>query len=587
MLFSGKLKILKSKLIADNQNDFIHHISSLGKYLKPWKKILILSLLLSCISTVLGMIQPYFAKIIIDRVFIARNTGLLLPVLSLLLFLLILSFLIRIINSYIYTRYSAGILFAMREDLFEHVQKIPLSYFTRQKIGDIYSRIATDMADIQTLVTDIFPSFLFNMLTCVIAAGILIFLNWKMAILSFAFIPFALLIIHRLRPKLLDLGHQVAQTNADISHFLFESLSNTSVIRAFGAEKIERQRLNEKQSHILNFLLKYQILGAVSGSVPTIFIVLNAIIVFGYGGYLVLENALSIGSLVAFSVYQGRVLGPLRGLLEGFLSMQKSKVSLSRVREILDIAQVHAAEDGLIPDEADFRGDIVFKNVCFGYEKESILENISFHIPGGKVTAVIGPSGVGKTTICHLIMRLIDPGSGEITLDGIDLRKINPEWLRKQVAIVSQDIFLFHTSILENIRFSKNSADLDEVKEAAKSACINDFIQSLPEGYNTIIGDRGVRLSGGQKQRISIAMAILLKPKILILDEATAFLDVSTEDRLKDTLRLLMENRTILVVSHRFSAIEHADKMIALEKKGIAYDGTGKGFINGFEHSNN
>jgi ATP-binding cassette, subfamily B, bacterial len=561
-------------------------IAYLGKYLTPHKKIWVISIVLSGVSTVLGMVQPYFAKILIDRVFLAANHRLLLPVLSLLLVLIIAGFAIRVINSWLYTRYSARILFQMREDLFEHVQKIPLNYLSRQKIGDIYSRIASDMADIQALATDVLPLAAFNLLTCLIAAGILIVLNWKMALLSFCFLPIALVVIYRLRPKLLDLGHQVARTNAEISHFLFESLSNTHMIRAFGAEKIERRKLNEKHSHILGFLLQYQVLGAVSGAIPTVFLLLNAVVVFGYGGSLVLAQSLTIGSLVAFSIYQGRVFGPLKGLLDGFLSLQKSKVSLARVREILDIAPVHSAKGGMLPDQGAVKGDIVFHDVCFAYDRKPILNHVSFHISGGRITAVIGPSGVGKTTLCHLILRLFDPDSGEITLDGIDLKTIDPKWFRKQAAIVSQDIFLLHTTILENIRFPKPDAGMDEVEAAAKSACIEEFIQTLPKGYDTVVGDRGVRLSGGQKQRLSIARAILLKPKILILDEATAFLDVSTEDRLKDALRLLMENKTTIVVSHRYSTIAHADKMIVLDKQGLVYEGPAEGGGHAFADGN-
>jgi ATP-binding cassette subfamily B protein len=579
VLFSRNLKPIRKK-----SNGVAGYISGtqlayLGKYLKPRKKILILSLVLSGLSTVFGMTQPYFAKVLIDKVFLAADHRLLWPVLSLLLALILFAFAIRVINSFLYMRYSAQILFHMREDLFEHVQKIPLNFFSKQKIGDLYSRIASDMADIQSLATDVLPMVAFNLLTCLIAAGVLMALNWKMALLSFAFLPAALIIIYRLRPKLLDLGHQVARSNAEISHFIFESLSNTHMIRAFGAEKIERSRLNEKQSHILGFLMRYQVLGAVSGSIPTVFVILNAVVVFGYGGSLVLAHTLTIGSLVAFSIYQGRVFGPLKALMDGFLSLQKSLVSLARVREILDILPVQTTCGGIIPEkEAAVTGDIEFRDVCFAYDRKPVVNHMSFQIPGRRITAIIGPSGAGKTTLCHLMLRLFDPDSGVITIGGIDLKTINPEWFRKQAAIVSQDIFLFHTTILENIRFPKPCAGMDEVRSAAESACIDGFIQTLPNGYDTVIGDRGVLLSGGQKQRLSIARAVLMKPKILILDEATAFVDVSTEDRLKDTLGHLMEDKTIVIVSHRYSAIAHADRIIALDSRGLAYEGPAEGF---------
>ena len=564
---------------------FLKQISYLGKYLRPRKRVLVFSLLLSGISTTLGMIQPYFAKILIDRVFLEHNAHMLRPVLLALVFLLFLGFVIRVSNSYIYTRYSAGILFSMREDLFEHLQRIPLSFFAKNKIGDIYSRIASDMADIQALVTETIPHYLFNFLTCIITTMILFWLNWIMALMSLCFLPGALFVIHKIRPRLLNLANDVAQSNADIAHFLFEALSNTSLIRAFGAEKLESEKLREKQSHVLEILLNYQILGAFSGSVPTMFTIINTLVVFGYGGFLVLEGNMTIGSLVAFSVYQGRVFAPLQGLMDGFLAVQKSKVAITRVREILDIEPACQGSGGEILTDEELLGEIAFEQVSFAYDEgEPVLKNLSFQIPPGKITALVGPSGAGKTTICHLIMRLFDPDSGKIILDGRDLRTLRTDWLKKQIALVSQDIFLFHTSILENIRFSKPGASEEEVVEAAKAACIHDFIESLPDGYQTLVGDRGVRLSGGQKQRISIARSILLDPKILILDEATAFLDTSVEDRLKETIQRMMHDRTILVVSHRFSTIQNADKVIVHSRDGLSYHGTVEGYLNESEN---
>jgi ABC-type multidrug transport system fused ATPase/permease subunit len=482
------------------------------------------------------LIQPYFAKLFIDRVFIPRDSSLLLPLLAALVSILIVSFLIRAGNNYIYTLYSAKLLFKMREDLFAHLQKVPLTFFSKKKSGDIFSRIATDMADIQELLTDILPHYLFDLLTCAITAAILLWLNWKMALLSFLFLPAALFIVYRLRPRLMELSRAIAETNADVAHFLFEALGGAALIRAFGAEESELDKLEQKHSGVLKYLLSFQILGVYSGAVPTGFMVVNTLVVFGYGGYLVLNDALSIGGLVALSIYQGRVFSPLQGLLDGFLGMQKSKVALARVKEIFDIDPVAARDGARTLPEGQLRGEVAFENVSFAYEDgEPVLLEQSFRIPAGEVTALIGPSGIGKTTVCHLLLRLIDPDAGRITLDGIDLREYSMEWLRRQVSLVSQDTFLFHTSIIESIRYSKPGASRQEIVDAAKAACINDFIESLPDGYDTVIGDRGVRLSGGQKQRISIARSILLNPRILVLDEATAFVDPTVEERLKDT----------------------------------------------------
>jgi ATP-binding cassette, subfamily B, bacterial len=546
------------------KDNIFSQIKYLYGYIGEHKKVLIFSLVLSIISTALGMIQPLFAKIMIDTVFIENNRELLIPILALIVCFLIISFIIRVVNSYIYTRYSAKFLFKMREEMFSHLHKISLNFFSKTKIGDIYHRISSDMAEIQGFITTTIPNYLFDLLTCLITLVILFWLNWKMTLMSLIFIPGAFYIIFRIRPELLVLGKKVAEKNADLSHFIFESLSSTSLIRSFGAEKFEQKKIEEKHSHILKYILRYQLIGVVSGSIPTLFIIINTIIVFGYGGYLVMNGGLTIGSLVAFSIYQGRVFTPLQGIVNGFLSVQNTKVSLARVREILDVIPEQNEDSNFM---SDLKGDISFNKVSFAYEeKEPVLENISFRIPASKVSAIVGPSGSGKTTICHLIMRLFSPDSGMIGIDNIDLQKINIGFLRKRIAIVSQEIFLFHTSIIENIRFSKHDATDHEIIQAAKAACIHDFIVSLPKGYDTVVGDRGVRLSGGQKQRISIARAILTEPEILILDEATAFIDTEVEDRLKKTIGSLMKNRTIIVVSHRLSSIKHADKIIVCEK---------------------
>jgi ABC-type bacteriocin/lantibiotic exporter with double-glycine peptidase domain len=552
----------------------------LGAYLKPHKKILIFSLILSTLSTALGMLQPWFAKILIDRVFLGNQPGILFPVLGVLILLLVVGFGVRVGNRYLYTKYSARILFAMREDLFSHLQRIPLVYFSKNKIGDIYSRIASDMADIQALVTDIFPKYLFDFLTFIITAVILFWLNWEMALMSLAILPFAVWVVQVIKPKLFALSEDLAKTNAGIAHFLFESLSNTAAIRAFGAENCENEKLSDKQSGVLDLLLRFQVLGAVSGSVPTAFAIVNTLIVFGFGGWKVLEGNLTIGTLVAFSVYQGRVFGPLQGLLDGILSIQKSKVALKRVREILDISPSTDQTGDQVLSPALSAKDLAIEDLSFSYDGQTpVFKNVSFTIPHGKTTALAGESGIGKTTLCHLFMRLYTPDAGTITWSGQDIHSLDRNWFRTQVAMVSQETFLFHTSILENIRFFKPDADIETVKKAAQAAQIHEFIESLPKGYDTLVGDRGTRLSGGQKQRLSIARAILMDPKILILDEATAFLDKTAEECIKQTLKKLMKNKTIILVSHRKTAISHAHHLVVLGKDGLIFQGRPQEFI--------
>ena len=548
---------------------FWNQLKFVWPYLRPHRRVLGISLVLSLVSTALGMVQPYFSKIVIDRVLLDGISSLLAPLLGVMIVLMIVGFGIRFVNNYLYTRYSARFLFALREDLFDHLHRIPLRFFNQKKIGDIYSRISSDMADVQGMVTDVFPQYLFNFLTFVLTIAVLLWLNWRMALLSLIILPVCLVLITIIRPKLLVLSKSVTEANADIAHFLFESLNGTSLIRAYGAEPAERHKLSEQQNRLLRFLLRYQILGATSGSISILFVTINTLIVFGYGGLLVMDGSITVGSLVAFSIYQGRLLGPIQGIMDGYLAIQKTKIALIRVREMLDIPKSILGSGSRTISPRTFTGEIRFEGVRFGYEPETpVFEDLSLTIPAGSVTALVGPSGVGKTTVCHLILRLIDPDAGRITLDGIDMKDLDMDWYRNQIALVSQDTFLFHASILENIRFASPAADRDAVVAAARAACIDDFIGSLPGGYDTNVGDRGLRLSGGQKQRISIARAILLDPKILILDEATAFLDTTVEAQLRQTIQGLMQNRVVLVVSHRRSTISGADQVISMDPGG-------------------
>lgn len=552
----------------------------LGKYLRPHRQVLFFSLVLSIISTALGMIQPYFAKLLIDKVFVDSNADLLVPLIVALVVLLSFSFILRTGNNWIYTRFSAGLLFKMREDLFEHLHRVPLRFFSKWKSGDIYSRIASDMADIQGLITETLPNYLFDFLTCAITTAILFWLNWKMVLMSYCFIPVALILMHLIRPKVIRLSREITEGNADISHFLFESLGATKIIRAFDADRLENEKLQKKQAGILDRLLDFQIIGAWSSAVPTTFIIVNSVIIFGYGGVQVLDGAMSLGSLMAFSIYQGRVLSPLQGLMNGFLALQQAKVSLARVEEILEIRPDDGDSGDIVIRDEELRGEIDFQSVSFAYEKgEPVLQGVSFQFPYGRTTALVGPSGAGKSTICDLTMRLFDPDAGVIMFDGIDLKTLKKEWLRKQIALISQDTHLFHTSILENIRFSNPSASDSAVMDAARDACIYDFIKSLPNGFHTEVGDRGVRLSGGQRKRVSIARSLLVKPRVLIMDEATAYLDTQAEKALKETLQRLMAGKTIIVISHRMSTIRGADKIIAIDKTGIQYDGTPRAFL--------
>ena len=557
---------------------FKNQLKFISEFIRPYKWYLVVSLFLSIVSTCLGMVYPYFTKIIIDDVLLGKHSDWLLTVLVIIIAFVIFSFLLRVANNYIYTLYSAKLLFDMRESLFSHLHKVPLITFSQRKIGDIHARLSSDMGNIQGFITNTLPECLFNFLTCIFTASILLYLNWKMALMCYAIVPGGFLILYKLRAKLIEVSRDLIERNAEISHFLFESLSGVSTIRAFNAEATEESHLKTHHSKLLKTILREQILGACTGSVPTLFRIINTIVIFGYGGYFAIQGEITIGTLVAFSSYTGRVFGPIRGLMDAYLAVQQSKVSLQRIKSIYDIKPAfHLSEGSITKSKDELYGSFKMTNVCYGYDTNTnIIDNISLNILPGKINAIVGQTGAGKTTLCHLMMRLFDPDSGIVTLDDIDLKEYKIDWLRQNITIVTQESFLFNTSIRNNINISKPEATEKEIIESAKTAYIHEFIKDLPDGYDTVVGDKGVRLSGGQKQRISIARAILLNPQILIMDEATSSLDVTTEQHLKEMLNQLMKHKTIILVSHRFSTIKKSDHVIMLKEGKKVEEGSPK-----------
>ncbi len=551
----------------------------LGRYVRPYRGVLLASFGLSAVTTVMAMAQPYFAKLFIDHVFVGGRTQVLMPLLAGLIVLFILGFGIRAANRYLYTRYSARMLFQMRHDLFRHLQFMDLRHLDRQKSGDLHSRMGTDLADIQALVTDTLPSVIFSALTCIATLVILLHLNLKMALLGLCFTPVALIGIWALRPRLLKLARQTAQKNAEISHFLFESLNHTRLVRSFSGQDRAEGKLARKHDGMLTLLLRHQVLSILAGAIPAAMVIVNTLIVFGYGGHLVLTHQLSIGSLVAISIYQGRLLGPLQGLLESVLTVQKAKVALARVAEIRQTPTTedphrHVPVGPVASPTPRAQTGLAFSNVSFAYaQAEPVLKNVSFTIPKGKITALVGPSGSGKSTICHLIMKLYRPDAGRILWDGRDMDRLPSQWVHQRVALVSQDIHLLHASILDNIRFARPEATRAQAEAAARSAMIHKDIESLPNGYNSLVGDNGIRLSGGQKQRISIARALLIAPQILICDEATAFLDRDVEKQVAEVVERLMQDKTMVVVSHRPATVANAHHLIVCDRGEILYEG--------------
>jgi ABC-type bacteriocin/lantibiotic exporter with double-glycine peptidase domain len=549
-------------------------IRRLFPFLSPFLGRIVGIFFLSLFGTVLGLLWPIFTKILIDNVLLAKNLRLLFVLTTVMVLATALGYGVGALNRYFYTRVTAKILFALRQHLFEHIQRLPLRFHARNRVGDIISRLNTDIAEVQAILTDALLTFVTNILVLVATVGFLLWLNWQLFLVVSLVIPLQVWGVLWVRPFMVRMTRQVREQNAEISSFLVESLSGIKFIKLFSVEGIQAGKLATLGERFIALVVRFEMLNYVGSTAVTATTFLGGVITFLYGGYLVIGGSMSIGSLIAFSAYQSRAFSPLQALMELYLRIERAGVSLDRLFEFLDVAQEEEERPGgslVLPSP---RGEIEFRNVSFAYDTaEPVLKDASFHIPAGGRLAILGPSGTGKTTVADLLVRLYDPGAGTITVDGHKVQELNRAWLRSQVVVVSHEPYLFHATLEENIKYANPEASREQVIQAAQAAYIHDFIASLPQGYNTLVGERGARLSAGQKQRIALARAVLKQPRILVLDEAMSALDVISEERVRMALEELMAGRTTIVITHRLSSVQDFAHIIILSQGRVTWQG--------------
>lgn len=541
--------------------------------IRPYRWKLALLWGLSLLGTGVGLSYPLFAKVFIDEL-LKGSYQVLLRVVGLGLAFNVLGFLLGLLNNYLYTRTTLEILHGMRVDLYRHLLKLSPRFFSRTRVGEIVNRLNGDMAEVQGMAMEVVLGLANNVLTLVVAVGMVIWLNWKLALLSALFIPLVLYIVQIMRPRLIKEAKGIREQNGVLNAFLVECLVGVKFIQSYSLEERTALRYSHHNQDLNRDVLKYHVLSGLAGGLPGVAMALSTAVLFYLGGQMVLEGKLTVGGLVAFAAYQGRVVGPLQGLLGLYLRIQRGLVALERVQEFRclqpEVVEKPGAVELLRP-----QGRIVLQGVGFSYQQgKQALEDVFLEIPAGKVTALVGPSGAGKSTVIDLILRLYDPECGRITIDGINLKDISLASLRKQVVLVPQETHLFDGTIYENISYPQPKASRQEVERAARLAGLHDFITGLPQGYGTLIGERGQQLSGGQRQRIAIARAILLDPAVLILDEAANSLDSLTSRQVFAELENFMAGRTTLVVTHQMSGMLRADRIILMERGRVLAQGS-------------
>jgi ATP-binding cassette subfamily B protein/subfamily B ATP-binding cassette protein MsbA len=482
---------------------------------------------------------------------------------------------LQFVRSYVAHVAGWGVVADVRKYIYNHMQRLSLRFYEDKQVGQLMSNVVNDTDLFEQFISHAIPDVVVNVVTLLGVTAVLLGLNWKLTLLSTLPIPLVILSLQiyakRVRPAFRNRQKELGNLNA----LLNDNLSGIREIKAFTKEEDEAKRVHTGIDNYRKSLLTALKLMATFRPFVEFTSSIGTLIVIFYGGRLALQGMLPVADLVAFFLYLESFYSPVRNLSDAWEAVQSSLAGADRVAGLLAEPREPQTARGAAPVTGRVHGDFVFHNVSFEYsEGIHVLDNVSLEIPAKSVVALVGPTGVGKTTLVSLIPRFYDVTSGLITLDGRDLCDYTLDSLRQQISIVLQDVFLFYGTVRENLLFGRPNADEAEMIAAAKTANAHDFIAVLPEGYDTLIGERGVKLSGGQKQRLSIARAILKDAPILILDEATSSVDTETEQLIQQALDRLMQGRTTIIIAHRLSTIRNADKIVVLEDKSIREMGT-------------
>lgn len=542
-------------------------------YVTPYWRGLVFVLILGLCSTAVGLVQPYISRLLIDDALIPRDMHALGRIAVLMVAVTVGGFVVNILSSYRYVRLSAECLFDMRLAVYRHLQQLSPRYFTKSRLGDIVSRINNDIGEVQRICSDTLLSVLSNVLFLAGSVAFMVWLNWRLFIVSVVLLPFGVLALRRYQARLTAETKTLRERSSDLGSFLIETLLGMRLIVASNNQEREAQRFRGLNSAFVRSLLSMQLLSFFASGLPGTVLTLSTAIVFLCGGKLVIAGVLTTGQLVAFLAYHLRLLAPVQNLLSLYTNLLTGGVALGRVFELLDVP-VEVNELAGAHPLSKVRGEIAFDRVRFHYsENVSVLESVSFHVPAGALCVVVGPSGAGKSTLADLLLRFHDPHSGAISIDGHDLRRLRLADLRREIALVEQSPHFFRATIQENIAYGKPGASLAEIQMAARAAAIDTFIQSLPEGYGTVIGERGLTISAGERQRIALARALLRNPSILVLDEPTSALDPVSESKVVRELADVLRGRTTVLITHRMSLVEIADVVVVMDRGHIVETG--------------
>jgi ATP-binding cassette subfamily B protein len=544
--------------------------------LRPYKVKLGSVLLLIGVSALLGIVSPFLLRAVLDTAIPEKDTRLLTWLVAGMIGIAVVSQVLGVAQTWLSNVVGQQVMHDLRAAVYRHLQRQPLSFFTRTRTGEVQSRIANDIGGVDSVLTSTAQSVVSNVTTVIATVIAMFLLDWRLTLFALALLPVFVLLSRRVGHQRQAITTTRARTMADMSTLVEESLSVSGILlgKTMGRGAELGDRFESRSEELARLEVQRRMAGRwVMATIQTTFAVMPAL-VYWFGGQSFV-GAVSLGTVVAFTTLQTRLFWPIGSLLSVQIDAQTSLALFDRVFEYLDLP-VELAEKPDAVELGPCRGDVSFEGVWFRYAPEApwTLEDVTITVPAGTTLAIVGETGAGKTTMGYLVARLYDVERGRVAIDGVDIRDVTFDSLAHTVGVVSQETYLFHATVRENLRFARPEATDEEVEEAARAAQIHDLIVSLPEGYDTLVGERGYRFSGGEKQRIAIARTILRNPPVLILDEATSSLDTQTERAVQAALDRLAEGRTTVAIAHRLSTIRHADQIVVLDRGRIAERGT-------------
>nr|WP_270029019.1 ABC transporter ATP-binding protein [Solirubrobacter phytolaccae] len=541
------------------------------KLFRPYKGPLFTVLGLIAFSAALGMVTPFLLRDILDVAIPEDRDGLLGALVGGMIGIAIVTAILGVGQTWLTNVVGQRVMHDLRTQVYRHLQRLSLAFFTKTRTGEIQSRIANDIGGVQSVVTSTAASIVGNVTTVVASVVAMFLLDWRLALFSLALLPFFVLLARRVGNQRRKITTVKQGAMADISALVQESLSVSGILlgKTMGRSAELANRFDKESENLADLEVRSRMAGRwMMSAIQTSFAVMPALVYLFAG---LSPGAASIGTIVAFTTLQTRLFFPVQSLLSVAVDIQTSTALFERVFEYLDL---HVDIEPGTKTLGDVRGDVHFERVWFRYGDEWTLQDVDITVPAGTRTALVGETGAGKTSLGYLAARLYDPERGAVMIDGTDLRELTFDALADAVGVVSQETYLFHASVRENLRFAKPSATDSELEAAARAAQIHDKIVELPDGYETVVGERGFRFSGGEKQRIAIARTILRNPPVLVLDEATSALDVATERAVGEALETLAAGRTTIVIAHRLSTVRDADQIVVLERGEVAERGT-------------